>query len=287
MKNLNVLFLLFALSGMVFFTSCGDDDPNFDVDPTLTLTSGSEFDGAVLNGDDTIELSISGMGGTEQLNAIIFFEDGVRLEGWENRLFIDGAPASSNAPLLTGAEKDQFDWDIAVLADTVEGPHELVIEVQDEGQTSASVTINYVTSGIDTLMGVLFNSGGPTGTGGLDLDEGIGTGSTDDRAEIRDLGIDIGAPADSVNWRQQIAPANDAIIASVNQELIFDEIATSASIIDAFDANNALSETARLEGGEVFAVNRGNDYYLIRIVEVSIDPVDNNDNYVIDIKKSR
>jgi len=188
---------------------------------------------------------------------------------------------------LTGTEKDQFDWSVDILADTVEGPHELVIEVTDEAQTTASVTINYTTYGLDTLMGVLLNSAGPSGTGGLDLDEGIGTGSSDDRAEIRDLGIDIGAPADSVNWRQQIAPANDAIIATVSQELIFDDVITSAAIVDAFDANNAVTETARLEGGEVFAVKRGEDYYLIRIAEINVVTTDNSDNYVLDIKRAR
>jgi len=39
MRNLNALFILFALAGMFFFTSCGDD-PVVDVDPTLSLTSG-------------------------------------------------------------------------------------------------------------------------------------------------------------------------------------------------------------------------------------------------------
>jgi hypothetical protein len=135
-------------------------------------------------------------------------------------------------------------------------------------------------------MGVLLNQAGPAGTGGLDLDEGIGTGSSDDRAEIRDLGIDVGLPA-SDNWLQQIAPANDAIIATVNQELMFDEVITSAAIVDAFDANNAVTETARLEGGEVFAVKRGEDYYLIRIAEINVVTTDNSDNYVLDIKRAR
>lgn len=282
MRNLNALFLLFALSGMLIFTSCGDD-PVVDVDPTLSLTSGSEFDGAVLNGGDTISLALRGIGGTDPLNAVTFFEDGVRLEGWEDRLWINDQPASSSAPLLTGTEKDQFTWTVDILADTVEGSHELVIEVVDEAQTTASVTINYTTIGVDTLMGVLFNSGGPAGTGGLDLDEGIGTGSNDDRAEIRDLGINgQGLPT---NWRQQIAPANDAVLATVNSEIIFDDVWTSTDLTDAFDETNEISETERIEGGEVFAIKRGEDYYLIRIVEVNVVPTDNSDNYVIDIRR--
>jgi hypothetical protein len=175
----------------------------------------------------------------------------------------------------------------------MDGDHDLAIEITDAESNTAEVSISYTTANynIDTLMGVLFNQGGPANRGGLDLDDGESTGTQlpqDTSAEIRDQGIDLGEPP-SDNWIQKIAPFDDATLAYVgNTEFDFSAVITEAQIIDAYNNATIIQESDIVEVGDVFAVNDNNKYYLVLITEVNVTsgPDDNDDNYVVDIKKT-
>jgi len=75
----------------------------------------------------------------------------------------------------------------------MDGSYVYTITVTDEFGLESNVefTVNVVAATpLEVLNGVLFNAGGPAGTGGLDMDNGMSTGSTDEAAEIKDQGID-------------------------------------------------------------------------------------------------
>lgn len=288
------LFQKYAL-GLLFFaalfmTACSDDDP-VEIDPTLELTAGSEYDGDQLQGGDTIKLGLNATAGTHDLSTLIFYEDGVRLPNWEDRLLINDETPASNALALQGNSVDGFTMDVDILANTTDGEHDLAIEVTDAEENTDEVGITYTTVNfnIDTLMGVLLNQDGPEDTGGLDLDNGESTGTVlpdDDNAEIRDQGIDLGdPPAD--NWIQRIAPFDDAEMAAMDSEFDFAAVTTESQIIDAFDDGTLINESDVVQVGDVFAVRDNGNYYLILITEVNVVAEDNSDNYVIDIKKTR
>lgn len=277
----------------LFMTACSDDDPPVEIDPTLELTAGTEFDGAQLLGGDTIELRLNAIAGTNDLATLIFYEDGVRLPNWEDRLFIDDDPASTNALPLQGNDVDGFTLNVDILASNTDGEHDLVIEITDTEENTDEVQITYttVTFNIDTLVGVLFNQGGPPGTGGLDLDNGEGTGTVlpdDANAEIRDQGIDTDLPPDD-NWIQRIAPFDDAEMVAMDSEFDFGAVTTESQIINAFEDGTPISESDVVQVGDVFAVSDDGNYYLILITEVNVtnEEFNNDDNYVIDIKKTR
>ena len=287
MNTFQKLTFGFLLVAGLMFTAC-EDDPVVDTDPTLTLISGSEFEEANLNRGDTIALTIRAMAGTEDLSSLVFFEDGTRLEGWQNRLRIEDQDPPSNALALQGDQTSGFTWDVTILADSTAGEHELIIELTDAGNNTAVIPISYTTVTIDTLNGVLFNQAGPADRGGLDLDLGISTGTVDPSdtiAEIRDLGIDLGEP-EPENWIQKIAPYDDAILVSLDSEFDFSSVVTDDDIIAAYTSGAEIQESNVVEVGDAFAVRDGARYYVFIVTEVNIDPDGNDDNYVLNIKKT-
>ncbi len=159
------------------------------------------------------------------------------------------------------------------------------IVVEDEtGATveqSFDVSILVVPTGtpIDfSSTGTLYNSDGPTGTGGLDLDTGNGTGSSDASAEIRDLG---GVAV----WKMEIAPitANGVNLRSTSS-VDFASIQYKEDIVDIYNTGVGITESV-VAVGNVYAVERSGVYYLIEVVAVNDVAADNSDNIVFNIKK--
>ncbi len=282
--------LFFAV---LFMTACNEDDTVV-VDPTMTATYENFTDGDILQIGDTLEFTLEALAGTEDLANLVFFEDGSRLDNWEDRLFINEEAANTNALPLSGNAVDGFTWEIDLIVDSVPGEHEVVVEIKDTEGNPASIMFTYSSSNIDTLMGVLFNQGGPEGTGGLDLDTGEGTGTVlpdDANAEIRDQGIDNTRPVTD-NWIQRIAPFDDAEMASLPSEFDYASVATQSEIISAFESGTLFpdgGESDVVQEGDVFAVKDNDKYYLILITEVVVtnEAFNNDDHYVIDIKKTR
>lgn len=290
LQKYTIGLLFFAI---LFMTACNDDDPVIDIDPTLSVTYDDFTNGDIVQMGDTIEFTLEALAGTEDLATLVFFEDGSRLDNWEDRLFINEEGASTNALALSGSAVDGFTWEIDLIVDSMPGEHEVVVEIEDTDGNAASVRFSYNTSNIDTLMGVLFNQGGPDGTGGLDLDTGEGTGTDlpeDANAEIRDQGIDEINRPPTDNWIQRIAPFDDAEMASLPSEFDFTSVATQSEIISAFESGTIITdESDVVQEGDVFAVKDNDKYYLILITDVVVtnEAFNNDDHYVIDIKKTR
>ena len=287
-KNLPFLFAILAL---LFVTACGDDDdPIITVEnPELTLFDDGDVNGSVVAPNDTLFVSIQAFAGTNDMASLAFFENGERLPNFAERLLVNGAPAPSNLLPLDSNFNQEFDAEITLLAAEMAGNYEVEIVVADADNNSATVSFSYFVSDVTTLEGVLLNAGGPAGTGGLDLDLGQGTGSDDADAEIRDQGIDLGAPADSLNWIQRIAPitGNGVELAALTAEFDFEAVVTRAQVAESFDEAATVSESDVVQVGDVFAVRRDASHYLLLVTDVNVTPDDNNDSYTFTIKRGQ
>ncbi|MFK8055085.1 MAG: hypothetical protein AB8F78_03095 [Saprospiraceae bacterium] len=173
----------------------------------------------------------------------------------------------------------------------------------DGEEASAELTITQPEEIISTpltqtLNGVLFNQAGPTGTGGLDLEGGLGTGSTSTLAEIRDMGIDSAIPLGTENWIQKIAPVNNTLLRKVSTTWVmenpFADVDSKEAVLEAFNSSSVdLSTSDRVLVGDVFAVYdaRDGNYYLINTANVFVETEaagatirENGDRYSFDVK---
>ena len=154
---------------------------------------------------------------------------------------------------------------------------------------SRSIDITTVsgTTPLEVLNGVLFNAGGPIGTGGLDLDNGEGTGSEDIAAEIKDIGIDVDG-----NWLQVIGRVNDALLYQmvagedgVSESFTFASIDSKETLAGLVGSGLNLVSSGTVNVGDVFVVDRAGSYYAFEVAEVNVIQADNSDNYVLNIVK--
>ncbi|MEL6357099.1 MAG: hypothetical protein AAFQ37_09240 [Bacteroidota bacterium] len=256
--------------------------------------------------DAPFTLDIEATNGDAVLTSIAFYQDGVLLPAdsvIELSGFVD--PIVSNPLPLADINALFRRYEIHPV-DPAEGASTFRVEAVDALGVSgdASITITYIVPEVTTISGVLLNQAGDTGTGGLDLDTGTGTGSNDMEAEIQDEGINTDlVPAN--NWRQQISAANDAELRVVDPTTFdgFDNVTNVAQIIAAFDGGTTPAGDDTVGGdpgedpvtgedvtepiliGDVFVVRRGDNYYLIRIDNITVRESDNDDNYELSIKK--
>jgi len=323
--------LFLKLSGVAFIltlliaTGCEDDPVVNPLAPEILFESGAGFvsTDTTLSGNTTsITVRVTANVGDNPLNTLTFLVEGVEVSGanigdYIKSITSNGTAITPNNPMLiTDANKNGGTWDIeiALFGQTVDETVNYGFEVADEAGERALVDIDVTLFDPGTplnneLSGVLLNQAGPAGTGGLDLDTGDGTGSSDAASEIRDLGIDCTIdPANAENWRAQIGTINGANMVKVDPALLgegfsFAEVKTLEAIVEAYDANLAdnsledgVSQNAQCDEtavtdvsdpavvGDIFSVLSGGKYYLIQIDEVNAISSSNGDNYVISIK---
>ncbi len=301
MKSSKNLFALLVV--VLLINACTEDDPVIPVieGPEINLNSGPGLvtsSDTVLNGE-TFSVQLAAVQGDVAMNDLRIQEDGSAIPF--DRISVEGSPASANPILLVNSDRESFTFDIEITTSDEAKTAEYTFLVMDENNESATATVTVTTLGtaVDTLMGVLLNAAGPQGTGGLDLDEGIGTGSTDTIAEIKDEGIDLDLPLDQ-NWKRQISGTNGAIVKylspgenGLSESFAFENISTKEVIRELFDGNGIdftqVNQDSELVSdpvtvGDVFVVQREEKHYLIRIAEITETVDDNNDSYLIDIK---
>ncbi|MCB0569216.1 MAG: hypothetical protein KDC66_05615 [Phaeodactylibacter sp.] len=325
--------LLLKLSGLAFAltlliaTGCTDDttDPIVTLGPEITLLSDAGFistDADLMIGE-TFSVKVKADKGDNQLKALSFAVDGTQpkgtdLDNYITKITSGGSDVTAQNPLLiVGASKDGATWEIDMVpfGQQLDETVTYTFTVEDDAGEKASVSIDITISGTPLekeLSGVLFNQAGPAGTGGLDLDDGVGVGSSAAEAEIQDEGVNRSLPQSS-NWRKQISAvdANGVIMREVDtsklpENFSFDNVATQEQIKEAYDtgktlagndapcdctdatANEQVSDPVAV--GDLFAVKKGDRYYLIVIDEVNEvyiapdTPGNNDDNYVLSIK---
>ena len=289
--------------------SC-DDDPTVppvmqqNSDPTVELqdASGMSVDSFAITGQDGngsfVSVVVVGDDIDDNLQSISFQQDGVMLDATSSTV----RPDSVTGVLVSGTTLvDSFGFTRTFL---FQAPNQFdasttyTVTVTDVDQATASADftittpVEVVTTPIEqSFETVLFsNQAGPAGTGGVDLDNGVGTGSTDMTAELRDLGIDASLPND-MNWRRQIAPVNGTILRAPSAMFVsenpFADVATQEAIIEGFNSSSVdIGESQAVTPGSIFAVfsSANSRYYLVEVMNVIQTADDNSDRYVINIK---
>lgn len=304
-KFLWILSSAMLLSLAIFSTGCGDETGGGDpTGPTVTKLTDPTPDAVVEGAGTLVTFSISAEKGSSALKAVTVYEGSSKVA--IDDLEFDGTAASANPTLLV-SPSDVMTWEIGVKVRGTAGTSTLKVVVEDAdgltGEVEYDVTVEAPIE--QTLTGVLFNQAGPAGTGGLDLDNGVGTGSSNADAELRDMGIDSLAGSGD-NWRRRIGGINGVTIHYAgNGTVEFGDVASKDAIQALYDGSPELEAASTYTGGniqvwggfkvsdivqigDVFVVYKsGNEtYYLVEVTDIEENTVlgENSDNYTLSIK---
>lgn len=311
------LFSILALTGG-FFTSCGDDpidqifDDNFAPSLSLLTTNPTGNTGLFYSEDTTIGLEndgaiefsvgLEGTDSTPTLKTLEVFLNDVKVDGsLVSITAADGTDIGNNNPALLISPFDTtFQFEVTLQTMEAFGVNTFRFLLTDSGnetsETSIIITTEEAIVIVETplegnLSGILLNQAGPAGQGGLDLDEGVSTGSANVIAEIKDNGIDSGPVA--TNWKRTISTVNGTNIRTVNAASLgenynFDNVETIEEVQAAWSTGDAVTgnSTQVITVGDEFIVESadGSRYYLLQVVEVNLTNNNNADNYVFNIK---
>jgi hypothetical protein len=225
--------------------------------------------------------------GSAPLSTISVKENGVIITD-VSRLKFDGIPFFSNPEFLPSNKIDGFVSNVVsvVLPATI-GKWQYTFTFTDTlgGFTEYDV-VAYVGTKLDFVAtGVLLNAAGPQGTGGLDLDMGISTGSDDAEAEIKDEGIDAALPLAS-NWKQKISAAGSAELRRVIQVIDISDIYVKEQILNYWNLGSPVSGPTpnKVLVNDIFVVKKEDRYYFLQIDKVTVTPTDNTDKFEVSIK---
>ena len=268
-------------------------------DPPVISLGGTEMYMADPSTIVSIPVTVTGV--TKPLLVIgVFDSNGDPIDA--NRLWWNDI-SNGNWPVNPGAVEgsDQFGFSATLfIRAQSSGTEEYTIGISDADDLySKTFTINVnITTPVTTLMGVLFNRSGPAGTGGLDLDNGMSTGSNSAEAELIDEGIDISLP-DATNWIRKIKGAADTEVKELKpneggllESFTFASVDSKEQVAALWDNGlvftdmNGAGELRSdvVEVGDMFVVSKAGNFYIVRVTEVNENPNDNSDNYVMDIK---
>ncbi|MFT4533527.1 MAG: hypothetical protein ACI9P5_000876 [Saprospiraceae bacterium] len=144
--------LLFVAA--LFMTSC-EDEPGGSTDtaPSITLLSEANL---TLAPTEEFTVEISASKGTNEMNGVYVFEDGIRVP--EARLKYNGVTSSANPALLAGDDRQSLTWSVSIIAQATAGTSSnFEVEVRDNSATALrkSVTVTVATASTPpTLTGL-------------------------------------------------------------------------------------------------------------------------------------
>lgn len=312
MRKFLLLFVLAASVAIFLNTGC-TEDPTPQIDPTISFTSDDPTgqngpyqttDFSISDLNSFVYLAVNALAGTDDLESLTVLEDGVKVQ--TDRLYFRDLDANSaitvQNPILTIGYESRLLWEIGIKPQTDYSTKTYTVQVTDVGGNVASASIDITTFDAGTpiektLTGkLLLNQAGPSGQGALDLDDGIGTGTTTGNfaiAEIRDWGIDLGLPT-ATNWKRQIGPINNTTVrvpGGLPGDFKFTDISTKEEIQGYYDAGTALPNSSGtvsdpVQVGDYFVVKSadGSRYYFLEVTAVTVTAADNADSYEFNIK---
>jgi hypothetical protein len=289
--KLTVLALVFSV---FTFTSC-EEEPTVDPKgPSISFVSEAGYlDGdAELQAGESFSVKVSLEQGDEALKTLTIWAGSDQLD--VNDFTIVGV--TSNNPLLIVGGADVI-YDITIQAKDVVGDvTTYAFEVADDASRTSEVSLAITIAAplttptnVEYTAVVLNNFSGPS-FGSLDLDTGVAVSSSSDDGDIQDKGIDLAQPA-ATNWYQQISPKNGAAMripdAGQVENFSFENANTREMLEAAWDTGADATETAVLAVGDLFMVLIGEDYYLVEVGEIFVDPAANGDYYKLNVKGSQ
>ena len=290
------LFSLLLVSSFVL-TSCGDDDPDpiTGTAPTITLTDGEGNVGSTFSPNEEISFTFDVERGSSDMNSLEVKENGNTIAENSGRIKFNDTIPSANPTLLFAGQEDDFSVKVTILTNTTPGTYDIDVIVTDSNSPnprSTTYTVEYSVAepNLEEIEGVLFNAAGPQNTGGLNLNTGESTNSTEvPDSHIKDLGITSG-PVDT-NWRQKIAPIseNGVSLRILSSEVDYNNVQYANQLEDLYNGGTEVGSEGTANKnvvGDTFVAKKGDDYWIFVIRNVTITPgMDNSDNYELDIKK--
>lgn len=227
------------------------------------------------------------------LSSIEVKENGLLVDA--GRIYLNELLFTSNPfPLPAQYQSGLTDAMVIVRTPATVGTYNYVVKITDANGLSSEIKYSIrVGAATSIKRGVLLNQAGPNGTGGLDLDDAIGTPSASPLAEIKDEGTDFALPAES-NWRQKISGVNGSEVRyivpgmnGVNEAFDLSFVPYKEQLVSLWSSGVPFSSSTsnKVKLGDFFIVKNGDKYYLIETVGVVITPGvgDNSDYYEFDI----
>lgn len=153
MKNLLKLSALFIGFGL-FFTACEDDGlgpgpgPGTDPDaPEIAFVEATGFvsSSATVGVCEIFNVRLTAAKGAEDLNGVIFTEDGANLPDAATRITIDGAAVSDNTVVTLDTEKSSFTWDVAIKAHADVSTKTYGFIIIDDAQERQTIEVSITT----------------------------------------------------------------------------------------------------------------------------------------------
>jgi len=265
--------------------------------PTFTGAEPMTIEGLEQGSKNGFRLSASP--GTGDLVSIEVRENDLLVD--PTRIEWDGATMmnAENPFILGDPETSGFeDVLLFITLPMEEGTFVYTITLTDQFSSTSVVTYTVTTApsgtALETRNDVLLNAAGPDGTGGLDLDEGLGTNSTSTIAEIIDNGADFNQPSE-LNWIQTISPVNGSTIkylakggVAVSEGFSFDGTMFKEELPDLFDSGEDFTNgmSAKVQVGDVFIVENMGKYWMLNVTEIFIEGgvMENGDFYRFDVR---
>jgi hypothetical protein len=254
--------------------------------PTSKYNGPAVVDNLVPNAINNFSFDVTK--GSGNISTIEVKENGVAID--KARLDITGIAFTKNPEIMPVALQQGFTAkSIGVKSNSTPGTYEYTFIFTDIYGLKTEQKVSAKVGQPTTFMklGVLFNSAGPTGNGGLDLDQGLGTGSASALAEIKDLGNESG----TVVWQQKITSVSPTELKQIIKPTqVPDNFALSSitfvSQISSLHSAGTLvgSASAKIKKGDVFTAKRDDKYYIFEVADVTVTSNDNLDNYSINIK---
>ncbi len=297
MQNSFIKFAFVAMVLSVFtFTACVEDEtPTDPTGPSISFVSEAGYlDGdAELQAGETFSVKVTLEQGDEALKTLTLWAGADQLAVTD---FVIAGQTSNNPFLIIGAGTS-VTYDITITAkEEIGSVTTYAFEVGDDASRTAEVSLAITIVAPPTTpinaeytAVVLNNADGPD-YGSLDLETGLAVSSSGADGDIQDKGIDLGQPIAS-NWYQQIYPKNGAAMripdAGQVENFSFENADTREMLAAAWDTGADASETPVLAVGDLFMILIDEDYYLVEVGEIVVDPAANTDYYELNIKGSR
>lgn len=301
MKKISSLFLaLAAVMTITLFTSCDPEVVTPEVGPEISFVSEAGFlsTDAELQAGESFFVKLDMLAGDSQLKALTVTAGGSNVDF--NDFTVNGSGASANPIGLFGTDKDGATYELGFTAPANVGDVvTYTFTLQDDIDKTSAVSLTIVVAAPPTTpltfsdqVTIVNNIDGPSGVyGSLDLDNMELVPSSSTESELKDKGINLGATSDAENWYQQILPANGATLrvpdASQLENFSYANVDNREAVLAAWDTGVDLAETEKLAIGDVFIINKGDDYYLFEVANINVTPSDNLDYYTFNIKGSR
>lgn len=284
------------------------------VDATVTSVGTMNFDDILPGNKACFRFDVTA--GNPALNRIAVFEfdamgDALLITDPSRLSFGDDASSAvdfvENPLVLEGDDKQGFNKVICIRSRDEESLQSYVVAFEDEAdslfQQAVSINTNPTGLPVTTFEGVLWNQAGSDTSsgmevrGGIDLDSGSPTGSSNSDAELRDLGIDTDQPVSS-NWIQRIAGVNGTEVKqlipnengllesfsfeSITRDIQISEIWGNGEEFTIDNSGDRISNVVTI--GDMYIALRDGKYYLLKITDIIKTTDNNDDKYELDIK---